>query len=170
MHVHNGFCLLYKGPNQTIEEMEKEIPFHLNGCRNIIENCIANGIVTKSDFFCTRFINALLFLRVKCSRPIMFQFILIVTTFWNAKLNKDSSIRQFTMSTKYLFDTLIFTNDVMIIIDLYLENIRPRLNPTCEYLLLSSNGTQFNLWKMPWQCLFTKRSKNILTRHDTGKL
>ena len=31
----------------------------------------------------------------------------------------------------------------MMYIDLYLKNIRPRLNPICEYLLLSSNGTQF---------------------------
>jgi len=31
----------------------------------------------------------------------------------------------------------------MALIDLYLQHIRPRLNPQCEYLLLSTNGTQF---------------------------
>ena len=50
---------------------------------------------------------------------------------------------EFKTATKYLFDTLIFTNDVLDIIFLYLENIRPRLNPDCDFLLVSSNGTQF---------------------------
>ena len=28
-------------------------------------------------------------------------------------------------------------------IDLYLEDVRPRLQPTCEYLLVSTNGSQY---------------------------
>ena len=33
----------------TIEEMEQEIPFLMNRYRNIIQNCLAEGIVTKGD-------------------------------------------------------------------------------------------------------------------------
>ena len=46
-------------------------------------------------------------------------------------------------SFRYIFDTLILTEDTIEIIDLYLEYIRPRLNPQCDFLLLSTNGTQF---------------------------
>ncbi len=38
---------------------------------------------------------------------------------------------------------MILTDDTIEIIDLYLEYIRPRLNPQCDFLLLSTNGTQF---------------------------
>lgn len=44
---------------------------------------------------------------------------------------------------RYIFDTLILSDDTIEIIDLYLEHIRPRLNPQCDFLLLSTNGTQF---------------------------
>lgn len=47
------------------------------------------------------------------------------------------------MFVRYLFDTVILSDDTIEIIDLYLEHIRPRLNPQCDFLLLSTNGTQF---------------------------
>jgi len=50
---------------------------------------------------------------------------------------------EFKTASKYIFDTLIITEDVMELIDLYLQHIRPRLNPQSDYLLLSTNGTQF---------------------------
>jgi len=50
---------------------------------------------------------------------------------------------EFKTSSKYIFDTLIITEDVMELIELYLRHIRPRLNPQCDFLLLSTNGTQF---------------------------
>ena len=31
----------------------------------------------------------------------------------------------------------------MHVLDLYIDYIRPRLNPQCDYLLVSTNGTQF---------------------------
>ena len=128
----------------TIEEMEQVIPFHLARYKNIIERCEYNGIVTKGDLvFCTRFITVLLFLRVKSTRPMTFQY-LTVSMIGKAKSNNGFVVQtEFKTATKYLFDTLIFTNDVLDIIFLYLENIRPRLNPDCDFLLVSSNGTQF---------------------------
>ena len=50
---------------------------------------------------------------------------------------------EFKTASKYLFDTLILTDDVLKMIDLYLEHVRPRLQPTCEYLLVSTNGSQY---------------------------
>ena len=136
--------LIAKDSWATIEEMEQVIPFHLNQYRRTIENCSSNGIVTKTDLvFCTRFITALLFLRVKCTRPMTFQF-LTVEMVEKAKIN-DGFIDQteFKTATQYLFDTLIFTNDVLDVIDLYITHVRPRLTPSCNYLLVSATGTQF---------------------------
>ena len=38
---------------------------------------------------------------------------------------------------------MIFTDDTIEIIDLYLKYVRPRLNPQCDFLLISTKGTQF---------------------------
>ena len=51
---------------------------------------------------------------------------------------------EFKTASKYLtFDTLILTDDVLQMIDLYLEHVRPRLQPTCEYILVYTNGSQY---------------------------
>ena len=50
---------------------------------------------------------------------------------------------EFKTAARYIFDTLIIDDDVLALIDLYLQHIRPRLNPQCDYVLLSTNGTQF---------------------------
>ena len=128
----------------TIEEMEQVVPFHLPRFKMIIENCRNKEIVTKGDcVFCTRFITTLLFLRVKCTRPMTFQF-LTIDMMKKAKTNNGFVDQtEFKTSTTYLFDTLIFTNDILEIIELYIDWIRPRMTPTCNYLLISSNGTQF---------------------------
>ena len=136
--------LISKDSWASIEEMEKVVPFHLPRFKRIIEACQSGGIVTKRDFvFSTRFITSILFLRVKCSRPMTFQF-LTIDMIDKAKLN-DGFIDQteFKTSSTYLFDTLILTPDVLDIIDLYTTHIRPRLGARCNYLLVNSNGCQF---------------------------
>ena len=50
---------------------------------------------------------------------------------------------EFKTPSKYLFDTLIITDDVMKALDLYITHVRKKLSPKCNYLLLSTNGSQF---------------------------
>ena len=128
----------------TIEEMEEVIPFHLKGFKTIIDKRQGNGIVTKNDLvFCTRFITTLLFLRVKCSRPMTFQY-LTTNMIEKAKVNGGFVDQtEFKTASKYLFDTLLITDDVLEILDIYINDIRPCLNPQCDFLLVSTNGTQF---------------------------
>ena len=139
--------LIAKDSWATIEEMEKVVPFHMKEFKAIIERCKVSkedvGLTKSNLVFCVRFITTLLFLRVKCSRPMTYQY-LTVTMVEKAKQN-DGFIDQteFKTSTKYLFDTLIITEDVMEILDMYVKHIRPQLNPTCDYFLVSTNGTQF---------------------------
>lgn len=136
--------LMAKDSWATIEEMEQVVPFHLPRFKGIIESCRHNAVVTKGDLvFSTRFITTLMFLRVKCTRPMTFQY-LTVNMIKKAKEN-DGFVDQteFKTSATYLFDTLIFTQDVLDIIDMYIEFVRHRLSPRCDFVLLSSNGTQF---------------------------
>ena len=129
----------------SIEDMEIVIPFHIKSFKKVIEKCaVGKEIVTKHEMvFSIRFITTLLFLRVKCSRPMTFQF-LTVSMVNKAKTNNGFiDQREFKTASKYVFDTLIITDDVMEMIDLYLEHVRPRLQPSCDFLLISTNGTQY---------------------------
>ena len=128
----------------TIEEMEEVIPFHLKQFTNIIEKCKSEDVVTKAGLvFCTRFIVTLLFLRVKCSRPMTYMY-LTVGMIEKAKSNGGFVDQtEFKTSSTYYYDTLIFSQDVLSVVELYMFYIRPRLNPSCDFLLVSLNGTQY---------------------------
>lgn len=65
----------------SIEEMEEVIPFHMRQFKTIIQKCSDSDqsrLLTKAELvFCIRFITTLLFLRVKCSRPMTYQFLTV---------------------------------------------------------------------------------------------
>ena len=129
----------------TIEEMENVIPFHINRFKEIVEKCKSQApLPTKQEqSFCTRFVTTFLFLRVKCSRPMTFQY-LTLPMIDRARVN-DGFIdqKEFKTSSKYLFDTLIVSAEVFTILDAYIDNVRPLFNPSCDFLLVSQNGTQY---------------------------
>ncbi|XP_066917939.1 uncharacterized protein [Clytia hemisphaerica] len=131
----------------TLEDMEQVIPHHMGQFKTIIQksaNSEEARLLTKGELvFCIRFITTLLFLRVKCSRPMTYQFLTVGMV--NKARGNGGFVdqREFKTASRYIFDTLILSDDTIEIIDLYLEHIRPRLNPQCDFLLLSTNGTQF---------------------------
>ena len=55
----------------------------------------------------------------------------------------ESSIK-LSSKEKYGFDSLIFSNDVLTLIEDYINFIRPRLNPCCDYVLICRNGKQIS--------------------------
>ena len=112
----------------SIEEMERVVPFHINTYKEMIIRSINQSgeqrpLNRNELVFCTRFITTLLFLRVKCSRPMTFQF-LTIDMVRKAKL-KDGFIDQteFKTAKRYMFDTIIITPDVMQLLDLYIEHV-----------------------------------------------
>ena len=115
--------LIAKDSWATIEDMEEVIPFHIKSYKYLVERCKSHDAsVSKRDLvFCTRFITTLLFLRVKCSRPMTYQFLTLAMV-QKAKLN-DGFIDQteFKTAAKYIFDTLIISDDVMHVLDLYID-------------------------------------------------
>jgi len=129
----------------TLTEMEKVIPYHSPKYEYVWKKCNDDlEAPTIGDLtFATRFIITFLFLRVKCTRPMTFQF-LTLDMIEKAKSNGGYVDQtQFKTNDKYCFDTLILTKDVLKIIDSYCTTIRRRLAPKCDYLLVSCNGTQY---------------------------
>ena len=130
----------------TIGEMELVIPYHTPKFKMILDKCVNEDTrPTICEFaFATRFIATFLFLRVKCSRPMTYQFITL-DMIEKAKSNGgfiDQTL--FKTSETYTFDTLIIGDNEMQILDSYIINIRPLLNPICDYLLVSTTGRQYN--------------------------
>jgi len=130
----------------TMEEMEAVIPYHTPKFKGVLEKCVNKDTrPTVSEFaFATRFIATFLFLRVKCSRPMTYQYITL-DMIEKAKSNGgfiDQTL--FKTHEKYTFDTLIIDDNVMKVLQGYIDTIRPLLNPTCDYLLVSTTGNQYN--------------------------
>lgn len=122
--------------------MEKVIPFHLQRFKSVIDKCAkpSENVNVQDLTFLSRFVITLMFLKVKCTRPMTYQF-LTVEMIETAKKN-GGYIDQtdFKTSTTYKFDTIILDKDVLKIIDLYVTHVRPRLHPKCNFVFLNTNG------------------------------
>ena len=129
----------------TVEEMEGVIPYHTPKYEHVLKLCSDVGSSPNVSLlaFASRFISTFLFLRVKCTRPMTYQFITL-QMLETAKSN-GGFIDQTTFKTheKYAFDTLVLSADVLQILDSYVRTVRPLLHPTCDYLILTTNGKQY---------------------------
>ena len=129
----------------TIEEMEQVIPYHSPKYKHILKQCNADDAQPSISHlaFATRFIATFLFLRVKCTRPMTYQFITIPML--KTATTNGGFIDQTTFKTEemYAFDTLILSPDVLRILDSYVNTVRPLLHPSCDYLVLTTNGKQY---------------------------
>ncbi|XP_057289972.1 uncharacterized protein LOC130656435 isoform X1 [Hydractinia symbiolongicarpus] len=127
----------------TLYDLQKVIPYHSEKYKQIVLNAKnASACVAAHDLsFSTSFIVAVLFLMVKASRPMTYQT-LTVTMIKGVK--EDGFIDQnvFKTAEKYGFDSLYFSIDVLTLINEYIDNVRRRLNPTNDYLLVCRNGKQ----------------------------
>ena len=153
----------------TIAEMELVIPYHTPKFKCVLDKCINKETrPTISEFaFATRFIATFLFLRVKCSRPMTYQFITL-DMIEKAKTN-GGFIDQtsFKTSDTYTFDTLVIGDNEMQILQSYITTIRPLLNPICDYLLISTTGRQYNSFTSAMTLLVNEAIGNILIPHVT---
>ena len=130
----------------TVEEMEQVIPYHTPRYKYVLDLCKAeNSSPSVSQLaFATRFITTFLFLRVKCTRPMTYQYITL-KMIEEAKTN-GGFIDQTAFKTEkqYGFDTVLLSGEVIQIIDSYVAYVRPKMSPSCNYLLLTTNGKQYS--------------------------
>ena len=134
--------LMAKNNWATLEEMERVVPFHLPNFKIVVEKCQkGQADVLPSDLtFATRFITVLLFLRVKCSRPATFQHLTVEMIQQSKKDGNFIDQKNFKTQTSFMFDSLLIDENVMRVLDLYIDHCRPLLNPVCDNLLITSGG------------------------------
>ena len=129
----------------SLEEMEAVIPYHILKFKEIVNKCkVQQPLPNKQELtFCTRFITTFLFLRVKCSRPMTFQYLTLPMIEKAKQTDGFIDQREFKTTGKYLFDTLILTAEVFMVLDTYIDFVRPLMKPSCDYLLVSTTGNQY---------------------------
>ena len=129
----------------SLEDMQKVVPYHADRFSQILINSGSpNCTVTPHDLsFSTSFMTAVFFLLVKATRPMTFQYLTVEMV---ENIGDNGLIDQTIFKTKerYGFDTLIFSEQVKHILKGYINCIRPRLKPICDYVLVTRNGTQLS--------------------------
>ena len=137
--------LIMKDSWCSLEDMNKVIPDHINQFKEVYNKCKESPPTASINdlAFATRFIATYLFLMVKCSRPRTFQFL---TTGMVEKSKTNGGFidsTEFKTASTYIFDTLIMSEQVLKLLDMYINTIRPKMGPKCEYVLVSTTGRQY---------------------------
>ena len=133
-----------RGHWATMEELLEVVTFHLPRYENTVKTCkTIPGQVNPSDLtFATKFVAVYLFIKVKGSRPMTYQY-LTVDMVRTAKENGEFiDQKQFKTASKYGFDSLILTDASMKVLESYINFVRPLLKPQCQFVLVTRNGGQ----------------------------
>ena len=135
-----------KGHWATLEELLEVVRRYLPRYESVLKTCKDKpATVLPLDLsFATKFLAVYLFIKVKGSRPITYQY-LTVEMVNKAKTNGGFIDQKlFKTAGKYGFDSLFLTDTSMHVLDGYIKFIRPLLKPICDYVLVTRNGGQHN--------------------------
>ena len=135
-----------RGHWATLENLQDVIPFHLEHYKTTLESCQENprSLTSKDLTFATRFIAVYLFLNVKGTRPMTYQF-LMVEMFQDAKqCNGFVDQNKFKTADSYSFDSFKLDSTSIKVVDQYVKHIRQLIGPKWNHLLLNRNGMQFS--------------------------
>jgi len=133
-----------RGHWATMEESLEVVTFQLPSYENTVKLCKNSpGQVNPSDLaFATKFVAIYLFIKVKESRPMTYQY-LTVDMVKTAKENGGFiDQKDFKIAEKYAFDSLIVTDTSMHVLDGYINFVRTLLKPQCDFVLVTRNGSQ----------------------------
>ena len=126
----------------TLEDLQSVIPYHSDKYAQILINCGSDSVISPHEFsFATSFVVVVLFIMVKATRPMSYQF-LTIDMVESVKDGGFIDQTRFKTNTKYGFDSLLISADCATLIRSYSTLVRPKLNPKCEYLLITKNGKQ----------------------------
>ena len=130
----------------TLEDMEKVIPHHSPKYEELFRKAGSetDNMLTVSELaFATRFLITFLLLRVKCTRPMSLQYLTVDMMALATKNGGFVDQTQFKTTDQYGFDSLIFSEDALQVVNTYIERIRPLCKPKCEYVILTTAGTRY---------------------------
>ena len=129
----------------SFDEMKQVIPYHEHSFEEVLNLCKNKEVVAPPHklSFATAFVTSLLFLEVKASRPMTYQYLTLKMV---EAINSEGIIDQTVFKTcgKYRFDSLVFGKRVLNTLRDYIKFVRPRLNPICDYVLITRNGNQMS--------------------------
>lgn len=125
----------------TLKELQNVIPFHETKYKQTVNLCKAQSHSAHDLSLATSLVVALLFLKVKGSRPMTYQFLAtaMITSAYNDGYIDQT---QFKTNDTYAFDSLHFEKETLDLIKDYIDYVRPKLNPSCSFLLICHNGNQ----------------------------
>ena len=135
-----------KGHWATLEELLEVVGRYLPRYESVLKSCKEKpGAVLPIDLsFATKFLAVYLFIKVKGSRPMTYQY-LTVEMVNKAKTNGGFiDQKMFKTAGKFGFDSLYLTETSMQVLDGCINHIRPLLRPTCDFVLVTRNGGQHN--------------------------
>ena len=135
-----------KGHWATLEELLEVVGQYLPRYESVLKSCKDNpGSISPFDLsFATKFLAVYLFIKVKGSRPMTYQYLTVEMV--NKAKSNGGFIDQnmFKTAGKYGFDSLYLTETSMQVLDGYINHVRPLLKPNCDYVLVTRNGGQHN--------------------------
>ena len=134
-----------KGHWATMAELADVIAVNLPRYENILKSCWSNPeMASPLDLsFATRFVAVYLFVKVKGSRPMTYQYLKVEMIEKAKKNNGFVDQKNFKTASKYGFDSLILSASSLQILESYISDIRPLLKPRCDYVLVTRSGAQF---------------------------
>ena len=133
-----------RGHWATMEELFEVVTFRLPGYENTMKTCkaIPSQVNPLDLTFATRFVAVYLFIKVKGSRPVTYQY-LTVDMVKTAKENGGFiDQKKFKTPSKYGFHSLILTDASMQVLESFIDFVRPLLKPQCDFVLVTRNGDQ----------------------------
>ena len=133
-----------KGHWATLDELLHTITYHLPRYETVTKVCRETpNKATPSDLsFATKFVAVYLFIKVKGSRPMTYQY-LTVDMVETAKANGGFiDQKKFKTAARFGFDTLCLTDTSLQVLDAYISHVRPLLKPNCDYVLVTKKGNQ----------------------------
>ena len=125
----------------TLADLQNVLPFYEERFKQVINLAKGNAIIPHDLTFATSFLVTVFFLQVKGSRPMTYQF-LTVEMMRSALQKGIIDQKHFKTELKYGFDSLIFSDYVLEKVKMYMDFVRPKLNPACNFLFICKNGSQ----------------------------
>ena len=137
-----------RGHWATMEELLEVVTFHLARYEHTVKTCktIPSQVNPLDLTFATRFVAMYLFIKVKGSRPMTYQY-LTVDMVKTAKENGGFiGQKKFKTASKYGFDSLILTDASRQVLESFIGFVRPLLKPQCDFVLVTRNGASTANW------------------------
>ena len=133
-----------RGHWATMEELLQVAKFHLPRYENTVKICKTNPAqVNLTDLtFATKLEAVYLFIKVKGSCPMTYQYLTVDMTATAKEKGEFIDQKTFKTAGKYGFDSLILTDENMLVLKGYISYVRPLLKPQCDFVLVNRNGDQ----------------------------